>query len=252
MALVLRAPTATWASHRAAARLWGFYPEDVVEVSTTANMRRPKRAIHRVATMPPRDRRTADGVPVTSVERTLADLAAVMPVGRLEGFVVAALRVRLTSIEDLRSRIEASDLGRFGRPCLSKLLDGWSDLAAAESVLETRLRRLVRQHGLPPGVPQLEVFEGRALVARLDLAYPDEMVAVEADGYRWHGDPARWRADLARRNRLTRLGWHVLHFTWDDVEHEPGRVASEIRAALAPKRRASTSRSPGRREKTTG
>lgn len=235
MALILRAPGRTWASHRAAARLWGFFSEgpEVVEVSTAANVRNHGRRIHRVREMPARDRTVLRGLPATRVERTLIDVAAVVPGPRLEAMVVSALRLRLTSVDAIRARLEAADdTGRFGPPRLRKLLDRWTDLAVAESVLEARLRRIVRKHGLPRGVPQLEVFDGRSFVARVDLAYPGHKVAVEADGYRWHGDPARWQADLARRNALTRLGWRVLHFTWNDVHHDEHRVASEIRAAL--------------------
>ncbi len=250
MALILRAPARTWASHRAAARLWGLDCEgrECVEVSTTANLRHPRRVIHHVDTMLLRDRRMIDGIPSTSVERTLVDLGSVVPPDRLEGTVVEALRRGLTQPDRLRERL-AEDGRRFGPPRLRKLLDGWDDLTAAESILETRLRRLIRQQGLPSGIPQWKVVHGGRVVARVDLAYPKQMIAVEADGYRWHGDAARWRSDLARRNLLTGLGWRVLHFTWSDLRDRPGGVAEEIRAALDG---AKPSFSPTAREKTTG
>jgi very-short-patch-repair endonuclease len=76
------------------------------------------------------------------------------------------------------------------------------------------------------------VREDGRFVARLDFAYPLPKIAIEADGYRWHGDVLQWRADLGRRNALTRLGWRVLHFTWDDVKCRPGEVAATIERAL--------------------
>lgn len=83
-------------------------------------------------------------------------------------------------------------------------------------------------------------------MARLDFAYPLEMVAIEADGYRWHGDVTRWRADLSRRNELTRLGWTVLHFTWHDVTARPAHVLATVRNALDLR-----SQNPKKRDYTT-
>lgn len=232
-ATILRAPGRTWASHRSAARLWRLRHDgpQVVEVSTTANLR-GLRSVHDVATMPERDRTVVRGVPVTSVERTLADVGAVVPAASLEAMTLEAVRLRITTVGALRDRLDEGDAGRFGPPTLRRLLDRWTDFEAAESVLEARLRRLVRRRRLPEGVPQLDVYDGERFVARLDLAYPDEKIAVEADGYRWHGDPARWRADLARRNELTRLGWQVLHFTWNDLKFDEQRVAATIAGAV--------------------
>jgi hypothetical protein len=183
--------------------------------------------------MPVRDRRRKSGVPVTSVERTLVDLGAVVSVARLEAVAVEALRGRLTSVARLTKRVEAlEERGRSGPRHLRRLLHAWGpDAAPPESVLESRLRRLLDRYSLPAGEPQMEVCDG-GFRARVDLAYPEARVAVELDGYRWHGDKVAWRADLVRRNRLTRLGWRVLHFTWKDVTTESGRVAEEIRSAL--------------------
>ncbi|HEX2196196.1 MAG TPA: DUF559 domain-containing protein, partial [Actinomycetota bacterium] len=117
-----------------------------------------------------------------------------------------------------------------------RVVDGWDRRGAPpESVLESRLARLLRRCGLPRPESQYRVVRGGRVVARLDFAYPDEMVAIEADGYRWHGDVARWQADLARRNELARLGWTVLHFTWHDVTKRRENVLATVRAALEPR-----------------
>jgi very-short-patch-repair endonuclease len=75
-------------------------------------------------------------------------------------------------------------------------------------------------------------MNGAAFVARLDFAYPSHRVAVETDGYRWHGSVERWRRDLRRENRLKLLGWTVLRFSWEDVQDRAELVSSQIRAAL--------------------
>jgi very-short-patch-repair endonuclease len=101
-------------------------------------------------------------------------------------------------------------------------------------VLEARLLRVIRRHRtLPEPVAQYEVREQGRFVARVDFAYPERKIAIEADGYRWHSDAARWRRDLSRRNELTRAGWLVLHFTWADVSSRPRDVAATILAAIS-------------------
>jgi very-short-patch-repair endonuclease len=99
-------------------------------------------------------------------------------------------------------------------------------------VLEARLWKLLRRSRLPRPILQYEVRDGRRLVARVDFAWPDRAVAVEADGYRFHGDVAAWGRDLRRRNELTGRGWRVVHVTWADVTRRPDEVLAVIGRAL--------------------
>lgn len=70
------------------------------------------------------------------------------------------------------------------------------------------------------------------MVARLDFAYPEILLAIEADGFRHHGDKAGWNRDLARRNALTALGWRVIHVTWDDLRERPREIVRHLREAI--------------------
>jgi very-short-patch-repair endonuclease len=235
MGLALRAPWRVWASHRSAAKLWGLDGTvGTVEVSTTVNLRDRRARIHYVSAIDPVDARVVDGIPVTSVERTLVDLGSVVGAVSVDAAVSDALRRGLTTTSNLRDRArELAACGRRGPRHLLNLLDSWEGGSVPESVLESMFLRLVRRQRLPPPVRQLEVRDRGALVARVDFAYPRHMVAIEVDGYRWHGgSPERWRADVVRQNALVSLGWHVLRFTWADVKHDPARVAASIRSAL--------------------
>lgn len=71
------------------------------------------------------------------------------------------------------------------------------------------------------------------MVARVDLAYPDARVAVEVDGYRWHAGRQRWAHDLARRNRITALGWRMLHVTHEDLTARPDEIVHHLRSMLS-------------------
>jgi very-short-patch-repair endonuclease len=68
---------------------------------------------------------------------------------------------------------------------------------------------------------------------RVDLAYLEQRLVVEADSRRWHMLAAAFLEDRERDNRAQLAGWRVLRFTWWDIEQRPDYVASMIRAALS-------------------
>jgi very-short-patch-repair endonuclease len=70
-------------------------------------------------------------------------------------------------------------------------------------------------------------------VATLDLAFPDVLLAIEIDGWAWHGDPERFQRDRRRQNVLVTAGWTVLRFTWADLIERPEHVLATIVHALA-------------------
>jgi len=75
------------------------------------------------------------------------------------------------------------------------------------------------------------VMDSGQPVARLDFAYPDMRLGIEADGFKHHGGHERWAEDLRRENRLKLLGWTLLRFSWWDVHERPELVASQVRSA---------------------
>ncbi|PRX96288.1 DUF559 domain-containing protein [Allonocardiopsis opalescens] len=101
----------------------------------------------------------------------------------------------------------------------------------SESAGETRLRMVLVLAGLPRPHAQVPVYgPDDRIVARVDLAYPDERLAVEYDG-RQHRDT--WVSDARRRNLLITAGWRLLTYTASDVFDAPDRIARQVRAALA-------------------
>jgi very-short-patch-repair endonuclease len=98
--------------------------------------------------------------------------------------------------------------------------------ALAESPMETRIRLALHFAGLPPPVLQHPVGP-----YRLDMAYPELMVAVEYDG-RDHLDPDRALRDLHRATYLGRLGWIVLRFRAAVVLGQPRWLAATVRDTL--------------------
>ncbi|KNY05898.1 endonuclease domain-containing protein [Microbacterium sp. GCS4] len=103
---------------------------------------------------------------------------------------------------------------------------------AVESPKETQTRLLIVDAGLPEPVIQHEVWSGGEFVARVDLAYPDQRIAIEYEGDGHRTDKAQWRRDIARQRRLEDLGWIVIRLTQHDLD-APTDVISRIRRALA-------------------
>jgi very-short-patch-repair endonuclease len=66
----------------------------------------------------------------------------------------------------------------------------------------------------------------------IDFAFPAAKLAIEVDGWAYHSDVDRFRADRQKGNALVRAGWLLLRFTWHDLTNRPVYVVAEIRAAL--------------------
>ncbi|MCM3882786.1 endonuclease domain-containing protein [Frankia sp. R82] len=79
--------------------------------------------------------------------------------------------------------------------------------------------------------------EQQKVLARIDLAWPSRLVAVEVDGAVVHEQPQALFRDRTRQNDLMALGWVVLRFTWADLLHRPQSVVEQVRHALRAPRR---------------
>lgn len=102
----------------------------------------------------------------------------------------------------------------------------------AESAMETRLRLLLVRAGLPrPAVRYVVVNERGRMVATVDLAYPEVMVAIEYEGAD-HFTQSRVLRDGHRYTRLAALGWRVHRYFAADVYHRPELIVDDIRTAL--------------------
>ena len=68
---------------------------------------------------------------------------------------------------------------------------------------------------------------------KVDVGFPAQKVAIEADGWAFHSSQEDFQKDRERQNKLALLGWQVLRFTWLDLTEYPQRVLAEIRFATA-------------------
>ncbi|HEY0831476.1 MAG TPA: DUF559 domain-containing protein, partial [Candidatus Dormibacteraeota bacterium] len=169
---------------------------------------------------------TVRDLPVTTLFRTLSDLCLQLPA--VEALVAIDMAVRAGHADATRLRLYADkSKGRAG----SRVLRDLSELAApAESPMETRLRWLLIQVGLPRPQVQTDLRddEGR-FVGRADLFYPAARLAIEFDGGN-HRD--RLVQDDRRQNLILNAGYRLLRFTGADIIHRPDIVEGQVRGAL--------------------
>ncbi|RPI08588.1 MAG: hypothetical protein EHM63_06045 [Actinobacteria bacterium] len=224
------------ASHRTAAMLLGLglWPGRIVEVTTDPdrNYRNPDVHVHRSVDDPAKDGRTLEGIPLTSVRRTLLDLGSVVQQDRLEKCVERALFRGMTSAGALWAYIdEVGRQGRRGVQPLRAVLELRGRLPAAESDLETEMVQLLRRVGLPEPVRQHEVVVASRRF-RIDLAYPDLKIALEIDGDEPHFGARRTDADDTRDGLLQLGGWLTQHFTKRHIRNEAAASTARIWEAV--------------------
>ena len=220
-------------SHESAAMLWAMAGVRAtrVELWTSRRLRAQSVLVHRGVLGKPRPA-TVDGIPVTSVARTLIDLAGRLEEEILDAAVDDVLHRGKTTLGALRTRVDlAGTEKRAGASLLRRLLDERDEGPAAASKLETRVRRLLHGAGLRPMQQYEVVVAGRRY--RLDFAWPELRVAVEPDGYSVHGARAAFERDRRRWADLTAAGWRLVPVTWRQVVREPAAFLARVHAALA-------------------
>lgn len=193
-----------------AAALHGLLPFSIlphITVPPRASARCRAARIHR-GVVPPVDLVWKDGLRVTSVSRTIVDLASVVDRATIELLVDVALCRKLASRASILAALRRAGRRR-GAQMLRAVLEVWSERIEPESVAEVRLLRSLAELGVTGVVTQHEVYDADGLfVARLDIADPQRRRALEYDGVEAH-NPRRWERDEPRYAALRRLGWRI-------------------------------------------
>lgn len=228
-------------SHRTAAALWGLsrFEEDdsLVSIASTRHQEPPAGIrIFRIDALLARELGTVNGQRVTSVERTLLDLAATEHSAAVEAALDDALRRKLTTVDKLNHFIERTG-GTRGIRLLRRLTARRSGEGVTESELEARVLDVLRDAGMP--MPELQKkVQVKGKRYRLDFRFPGTQVVLEADGYAWHSTAHAFEADRRRINALTARGFRVLQWTWEAMNERPDRLLDELEVLLQQRRAA--------------
>ncbi|HET7417870.1 MAG TPA: DUF559 domain-containing protein [Solirubrobacterales bacterium] len=173
-----------------------------------------------------------EGIPVTSVPRTILDLAATEPLDAVENLLREAEylehRDRL-SLPHLIERYPGRRGVRKVRLALERLEE--EPEGRKRSKLEKRFAPFLRRHRLPlPRFNDWIVLGPKRY--QVDCHWPDRAQVVELDGWQGHKTRTAFREDRARDRRLRVAGFSVTRLTWNQLDDEPEQIAADLRTLL--------------------
>jgi hypothetical protein len=166
------------------------------------------------------------GLAVTTVERTLTDLASMNNNLTLRRAVAQADHRNLLNPPALLAQLRR---GMPGARAVREALDHHlPQLATTESELEVHFLLLLERAGLP--IPETNVYvEG----LKVDALFRAHCLVVELDGHATHANPPANETDRHRELILRRAGYTVVRYTWEQVIRRPEEVIADLLALLA-------------------
>ncbi len=234
MAAVLASGPDAVLSHWSAAALWTIRPNSrsVIDLTTPRKSRSWKGIKRHHSPLPADERMVEEGIPVTSVPRTILDLAATEPLDVVENLLREMeyweLRDRL-SLPDLIERYPGKRGVRKVRAALERLKEGPS--GHKRSKLEERFAPFLRRYHLPlPRFNDWIVLGPKRF--QVDCHWPGRDQIVELDGWEGHRTRTAFREDRARDRALRVAGYSVTRLTWNQLDDEPGAVSADLQALL--------------------
>ncbi len=223
-------------SHQSAAELHTIpmVPAEPVSVTVHASAahRLPGVKVHRTRDLAEHHIERRAGLPVTTLIRTVFDLAGVLHPRLFEQVVdelIAARRLRVADIAEITD--ELARRGKRGSALIKTVLAERSGIPAVTfTVIERKGRSVLLRGGLPH--PHLQFPIPWAPHRRFDAAYPRAGVGIEWDSRRWHTRRADFERDRRRDREALAHGWVVVRVTWAELVGRPDMVVDDIRRLL--------------------
>jgi very-short-patch-repair endonuclease/predicted transcriptional regulator of viral defense system len=185
--------------------------------------------LHRAATLRANDIIERNAIPVTSLPRTLIDLASVLGDKELKSALRQAERRHRIDLQHLRISLDAFPRNSHRHARLRRALDAYvPGTAGTEGEPEAAFLALCAHRGLP--LPQTQVPIGRY---RADFLWPDLALVVEIDDRASHDGYVAFHDDRVRDRTMKAAGLDVLRFTRNEVLRETRNVAREVTTAIA-------------------
>jgi very-short-patch-repair endonuclease len=231
LAAVLACGSRAALSHRSAANVWGLRP-NATHVEVTVAMGGagvPGVRVHRSRMLEPNDFTVRDGIPVTSLARTLLDLSAVVRAPELLNAIDRAERLGLFDLTAVVEVLERSR-GRKGARALRRAVAAYRP-STQKSELERRFKQLLEEAADIPSPSFNALVDGETGTHEVDAFWPDDRLAVQVDGFAFHRTRRDRERDAASDADLELAGHRVLRLTWDDVNVHGARTLRRVRIA---------------------
>jgi predicted transcriptional regulator of viral defense system len=231
LAAVLAVGPGALLSYYSAGWLWGLWPGSPAPFEVTAFVPRhhpaPKGVVrHRARNLVDEDRAIVDGIPVTSVARTLLDLAWKLRSDQLRRALDRAEELGLLDLEELHAVIERNR-GHHGARRLRFALDTYKPAIYSRSEFERRFVAHLVASGLPrPATGWNE------LGYELDVYWPDLSFGIELDTWETHGTHDAFERDHDRDLDFALAGIETIRVSERQFRREPGEIATKVRRLL--------------------
>jgi hypothetical protein len=237
MAAVLACGPGALLSHRAAGVLHGLIKPGWSRIEVTIPSRTGRRhegiVIHRSTTLSERDAIVVDGIPCTTVARTLFDLAEVIPRRPLERAFDEADAQGVLDLGAIRDQLARNHTRRGAKVIRSIVAEHYIGSTLTASELEEAMLVLSRRVGLPPPEVNkwLDLGDGEPMI-KPDFLWRAQRLIVEVDG-RHHRTRQRYESDRRRDQRAAVARWLVVRTTEQQIKRRPGELHATVAALLA-------------------
>jgi predicted transcriptional regulator of viral defense system len=239
MAAVLACGPGAALSHRSAAALHGLrsWGHTSIEVTVPRPSTRTHSgvAVHRSRTLTEADTTVVNNIPVTTIARTLFDLAELVDQRQLERAFDQAEIVEGLDLNKINDQLARNPTRPGAKRVRHVLENHYIGSTPTENDFEEALLALTRALGLPDPEVQFWIDPGDGEPPiKADFAWPDRRIVVETDGRRTHGTKQAFEADRRRDQRLIAAGWTVIRTTWRQLKQRPHELRPVLLRLLGP------------------
>jgi hypothetical protein len=232
MAAVVACGQGSFLSHLDGAAHLGFYDATGPRIHLTVTSHRKVEGLilHRTRRLDPAEVTKKNGIPVTTVARTLVDLTELLSEDRLLRAMREAEYQRLLDLTTLNAAVERAH-GRRGLKALKRAIALHRPGEIVRGELEHRFARLVRAGGVTAPDRNVPIATLRGTYI-LDCYWPALGLAVELDGRDAHARELAFESDRRRDAALSAMGIRTMRFTWQRIAYEPEGVLADLTAAM--------------------
>jgi hypothetical protein len=218
------------ASHWSAAWLWGLLRSrpDTVHLTSRRTRRAKRSFVTHTADLARADLARRDGIPVTSLSRTILDIAVSSRPRTVKRYIQLANDEKVFDLGEMQD-VLARTKGHRGQAKVRAALDLYEeDPPFTRSGLEERFLAVMREAGLP--VPSMNLFVAGY---EIDAYWPEQRFGVELDVYETHGSRLSFEEDRERDDALLHAGIETTRVTGRRLDREPDAVVDSVRRHLA-------------------